>query len=187
MPGADIEIDSLVLDAIDGDRRAIARILRLIHPRVIRYCAALLRPAAAEEVAQQVCLAVFRALPTYPDRNQTFLAFVHRIAVDEISAARQAPGSESPATRLPQLPRLLGILPPRQREIVLLRIVWGLSTDETARVVDCPPGAVRLAQHRALAALRVLVDSLPSGASLERRRATPQRRRHRVGCHGRRV
>lgn len=55
---------------------------------------------------------------------------------------------------------LLRILPDKQREIVVLRIVVGLSAEETAGVVGSTAGAVRVAQHRALTRLRkILTDT----------------------------
>lgn len=49
---------------------------------------------------------------------------------------------------------LLDALPPRQREIIRLRVVVGLSAQETADRLGMAPAAVRMAQHRALARLR---------------------------------
>ncbi|MCA1656027.1 MAG: sigma-70 family RNA polymerase sigma factor, partial [Pseudonocardiaceae bacterium] len=49
---------------------------------------------------------------------------------------------------------LLDVLPDKQRDIVLLRVVVGLSAEETAEAIGSTPGAVRVAQHRALARLR---------------------------------
>ena len=45
-------------------------------------------------------------------------------------------------------------LPERDRELLELRIVAGLSADEVAAVLDMRPGAVRTAQSRALERLR---------------------------------
>jgi RNA polymerase sigma-70 factor (ECF subfamily) len=45
-------------------------------------------------------------------------------------------------------------LPDKQREILILRVVVGLSAEETAEAVGSTPGAVRVAQHRALARLK---------------------------------
>ncbi len=53
-----------------------------------------------------------------------------------------------------RMAQLLQILPAKQREILLLRVVVGLSAEETAEAVGSTPGAVRVAQHRALARLR---------------------------------
>ena len=53
-----------------------------------------------------------------------------------------------------RLGQLLGSLPDKQREILVLRVVVGLTAEETAEAVGSTPGAVRVAQHRALAKLR---------------------------------
>ena len=50
--------------------------------------------------------------------------------------------------------RLLSVLPEKQREILILRVVVGLSAEETATVVGSTTGAVRVAQHRALSRLK---------------------------------
>jgi RNA polymerase sigma-70 factor, ECF subfamily len=55
--------------------------------------------------------------------------------------------------------RLLAVLSDKQREIVVLRVVVGLSAEETADLVGSTPGAVRVAQHRALTKLRKLIGS----------------------------
>ncbi|HEY1625210.1 MAG TPA: sigma factor-like helix-turn-helix DNA-binding protein, partial [Streptosporangiaceae bacterium] len=43
--------------------------------------------------------------------------------------------------------------------LLLLRVVTGLSAEETGYVLDMTPGAVRVAQHRALARLRELAEA----------------------------
>ncbi|MCA1656063.1 MAG: sigma-70 family RNA polymerase sigma factor, partial [Pseudonocardiaceae bacterium] len=53
-----------------------------------------------------------------------------------------------------RLAGLLNTLPPRQREILVLRLIVGLSAQETATAVGLTPTAVRVTQHRALAKLR---------------------------------
>ena len=45
-------------------------------------------------------------------------------------------------------------MPDKQREILVLRVVVGLSAEQTADAVGSTPGAVRVAQHRALSRLR---------------------------------
>ena len=51
---------------------------------------------------------------------------------------------------------LLASLPAAQRRLLLLRVVGGLSAEDTGYVLDMSPGAVRVAQHRALVRLRTL-------------------------------
>jgi RNA polymerase sigma-70 factor (ECF subfamily) len=45
---------------------------------------------------------------------------------------------------------LVSCLPPEQAEIVLLRVVCGLTAEEVGLVIGKRPGAVRVLQHRAL-------------------------------------
>lgn len=53
---------------------------------------------------------------------------------------------------------LLRGLPGDQAEILLLRVVAGLNVDQVAAVLGKRPGAVRVAQHRALRRLAARVE-----------------------------
>lgn len=174
-------LDSVVGAAVDGDRQAVERLLQVVHPLVVRYCRARVGRqersfASADDVAQEVCLAVLKALPGFEDQGRPFLAFVYGIAAHKVadvhrSAARSrtepvaevpdAPGTdvgpEQQAIRVELAERMSGllrVLPAKQREIVVLRLMVGLSAEETADAVGTTPGAVRVAQHRALSKLR---------------------------------
>src|SRR6266566_3113038 len=66
---ADIATDlAIVVDAaVTGDRTATERLLTLVRPLVLRYCRAKIGRqersfAAADDVAQEICLAVFTSL-----------------------------------------------------------------------------------------------------------------------------
>jgi RNA polymerase sigma-70 factor (ECF subfamily) len=173
--------DELVWSAMSGDRAAVARLLAAIRPLVVRYCRARLGSAdrtvlSADDVAQEVCLAVLTALPSYRPHGRPFLAFVYRVAGNKlvdahraVSRARSEPVAEVPdsitSTAGPeqralqgelsaQLHALLEELPHKQRRILLLRVVVGLSAEETGAIVGATPGAVRLAQHRASTRIR---------------------------------
>jgi RNA polymerase sigma-70 factor (ECF subfamily) len=56
--------------------------------------------------------------------------------------------------------KLLDTLPARQRDILFLRVVVGLSAEETAEVVGSAPGAARVAQRRAPNRLRDILASM---------------------------
>lgn len=58
------------------------------------------------------------------------------------------------ADSVTRMNELLEILPAKQREILILRVVVGLSAEETAAAVGSTTGAVRVAQHRALQRLK---------------------------------
>ncbi|GAA2841920.1 hypothetical protein GCM10010505_76200 [Kitasatospora aburaviensis] len=136
-----------------------------------------------DDIAQEVCVAVLCALPRYKDQGRPFEAFVYGIAAHKIAdlqrAAMRGPGSTViPPDDLPEVPdealgpeerallssdaawakELLSNLPARQRELVLLRVAAGLSAEETGEVLGMSPGAVRVAQHRALSRLRALAE-----------------------------
>ncbi|MFC5992719.1 sigma-70 family RNA polymerase sigma factor [Pseudonocardia hispaniensis] len=174
-------LDELVAPAMAGDRRAVERVLAIIRPLVVRYCRARLgrldrSSVSADDVAQEVCLAVLTALPGYRVQGRPFLAFVYGIASHKVidahraatrnraepvadipDAAASTDGPEQRALRIElsgQMGRLLDQLPDKQREILVLRVIVGLSAEETAAAVGSTSGAVRVAQHRALARLR---------------------------------
>ena len=56
-------------------------------------------------------------------------------------------------------------LPDRDRELLELRVVAGLSSEEVASILDLSPGAVRTAQARALAKLRAVLARSDEGGS----------------------
>jgi RNA polymerase sigma-70 factor (ECF subfamily) len=173
--------DHLVRAAQAGDRHAVERLLAEVQPHVVRYCRARLgspnRSPSADDVAQEACLAVLTGLPGYRFEGKPFLAFVHGITAHKVIDAHRAAarvrwsldadipesedtteGPEQRALRAElaaELRRTLDELPEAQREIVVLRVALGLSAMETASMVGSTPGAVRVAQHRALARLRL--------------------------------
>jgi RNA polymerase sigma-70 factor (ECF subfamily) len=177
-------LDEPVAAAGQGDARAMNHLLTTIRPLVVRYCRARIGRqertyVSADDVAQEVCLAILRALPTYRERGRPFLAFVYGIAQHKVADARRAAARNrsEPVADVPdgvedglgpeqhalhnelsdRMGELLRILPDKQREIVVLRVVVGLSAEETAGVVGSTAGAIRVAQHRALGRLRKIL------------------------------
>ncbi len=175
-------LDAVVADAVAGDRDALREVLETIRPFVVRYCRARVGAfersgLSADDVAQEVCLAAVMALPRYRDRGRPFLSFVYGIAAHKVADAYRAVGRDlscCPTESVPERPasepgpeqsaidadsltrmsELLEVLPAKQREILILRVVVGLSAEETAEAVGSTAGAVRVAQHRALARLK---------------------------------
>src|SRR5215475_14169717 len=85
----------LVARAVRGDPDATAALLELMRPGVVRYCRAHLgRTGAgyttADDVSQEVCLAVLAALPRFRDEGRPFAAFVYGIAAHKIADAQRA-------------------------------------------------------------------------------------------------
>lgn len=174
-------LDAVVAEAVAGSRDALREVVEIIRPIVIRYVRARIGSwervgLSADDVAQEVCLAAIQALPRYQDQGRPFLAFVYGIASHKVADAHRAAGRNrsEPTDVVPErlsldagpeqmalnsdsatrMQKLLAVLPEKQREILTLRIVVGMSAEETAEAVGSTPGAVRVAQHRALARLK---------------------------------
>lgn len=184
MSDTDDELAALVPLAADGERRAMQDIMRIIHPQVLRYCRARIgggRQPTAEDVAQEICLAVSTSIGSYVDQGRPFMAFVYGIAFNKVTDAHRSMGRDrsNPTAELPENPAegatpeefalvedgsnrvrgLLDTLSEKSRNIIILRIFVGLSAEETAEIVGSTPGAVRVAQHRALTQLRKAVQA----------------------------
>jgi RNA polymerase sigma-70 factor (ECF subfamily) len=164
------------------DRAATEELMAAVRRLAVRYARARLgrAPAASEvaqDVAQEVCVGVLAALPRYADRGLPFEAFVYRIASRKVADAQRAMmRMPVPTEELPEEPdpaadpetlalgadqatrvwALLDELPGHQRELLVLRVAVGLTARETADALGMTPGAVRVAQHRALNRLRDL-------------------------------
>lgn len=173
-------LDAVAAAASAGDTAATDELLTYLRPIMVRFCRTKLgrvRPiSSADDVAQEVCIAVFRALPTYQHLGRPFLSFVFGVAAHKVADVHRAaardrslPTAETPDTvtlaenpeemalrreLVEQTSDLLATLLPRQREIVVMRVVLGMSAQETAVAVGTTPDAVRVAQHRALNRLR---------------------------------
>ncbi|HEY0451552.1 RNA polymerase sigma factor ShbA [Actinophytocola sp.] len=173
-------VDSVAAAASAGDTVATHELLTYLRPIMVRYCRGKLgrvRPVnSPDDVAQEVCLAVFRALPTYRHLGRPFLSFVFGVAAHKVADVHRAAARDRslPTAETPDLPDidespeqialrrelveqtggLLRTLLPRQREILIMRVVLGMSAQETAEAVGTTPDAVRVAQHRALNRLR---------------------------------
>lgn len=178
------DVDVLVDAALAGDRDALDRLIAVVQPLVVRYCRSrvatgLRAVAGADDVAQEVCLAVVSALPKYRRGSTGFLGFVYGIAAHKVAdvhrvsartrsfpvpeipdAADDAVSPEQQAMRsatAARIGRMLQTLPEQQQEILRLRVVVGLGAEQTASVLGMSAGAVRVSQHRALSKLRSLL------------------------------
>ena len=180
--GSKVSIRDLTADAVGGQPAAIESLLRQIRPMVLRYCRARLgrisgHYQAADDVAQEVCIALLSALPRYRDMGRPFASFVFGIASHKVADAMRSasslaiptedlpdeaddrPGPEETAVAYLEAERvrkLLTRLPAQQRELIVLRVLAGMTAQETGNELGMTPGAVRVAQHRALTRLRAI-------------------------------
>ena len=164
------------------------QLVRRVRDLALRYARVRLGRFGAEDlaqdVAQEVCMAVVAAVPTYEERGLPFEAFVYRIASHKLADVQrvemrgatpvadlpdrvdEAPTPEEAAVVGDEVALALSLLqklPEAQREILILRVAVGMSTEETADAIGMTPGAVRVAQHRALARLRTMLVQVEAG------------------------
>lgn len=183
-PSPDAWLNELAATAATGDRQAVERLAGHIQPMIQRYCRArIARTAggseAADDIAQEACLGIFAALPRYYGKNYPFNALAYRIAANKVADHYRRQGTNrstlvenppelgdpDPTPEKAMLDRelserlqlLLSALGGREREIITLRLVVGMSAEETAQAIGSTRGAIRVAQHRALAKLRALL------------------------------
>ena len=185
MPSSrDDDLSRLALEAL-SDHVTMDQLMRRVRDVSHRYCAARLASYAggsqlADDAAQEICIAVFEALPTFRHSGVPFEAFVYTIASRKVADVQRtairsplvlvaetpeladlAASPEQRAVRVAEvaeMTRILELLPPRLREVLILRVAMGLTAERVGDTLDLSAGAVRIAQHRGLRRLRSLLD-----------------------------
>lgn len=170
----DDDFGAVLAAARTGAPWAFEQLYRGLAPAVVGY----LRAQGAREpddLTSEVFERAFVQLGRFAGNGPGFRSWVFTIAhhrlVDERrrlgrqpTADRQVPdraGDDAEEQALLRLAtervrRLCERLVPDQRDVLLLRMVAGLTIDETAAALAKSPGAVKALQHRAVAALRRL-------------------------------
>ena len=131
---------------------------------------------AAEDVVQSVFCRLLaldrRTLRSVREVRPWLAQLVRHEALNQRRSARRAaqrdartppsPHTAEPAAQSPHdLARVLAQLPRRLREVAHLRHIAGLTTDQTAEVLDIPRGTVASRCHEAMRTMRDMLDSPP--------------------------
>ncbi|MEO7556896.1 MAG: RNA polymerase sigma factor [Acidimicrobiales bacterium] len=156
-----------------GAEWAVTALYQEYDPALVRY----LRARAGqdgEDVAAETWLDAARNLAGFSGDEERFRRWLYTIANRRVTdwlrrgsrrpvafssqetLATQIDGGDTAELALGRLDaddiarRIATVLPPAQAEIVLLRVVVGLTVDEVAEVTGRRPGTVRVMAHRAL-------------------------------------
>jgi RNA polymerase sigma factor (sigma-70 family) len=168
--------ERLTRRAVKGDERAFAAIFRRYHQRLYRFCLAIVgNPEDAQDALQNTMIKVLRALPG-EERQIELKPWLYRIAHNEaidllrrrrettqLDVEQVAPGyglSEDAATRerLRQLLADLRELPERQRDVLVMREMSGLSFDEIGVALETTPAVCRQTLYEARHSLRQMEE-----------------------------
>jgi RNA polymerase sigma-70 factor (ECF subfamily) len=169
----------LVKQAKSGDAEAYGQLYDHYAPMVFRFLYAQLPDRMdAEDLTAEVFMQAWRSLASYEERGFAFSAFLFRIARNlvsdfyrkrkEIVNSEILEGIAEDQNSLPkafalkqehqELYRTLSQLNANYRTVLVLRFLNELSPQETAQAMKRSEGAVRVLQHRALSALRELIN-----------------------------
>jgi RNA polymerase sigma-70 factor (ECF subfamily) len=180
-------MNALVARAQCGEAPAREELLLTVRRAVMRYLLAQhCRPSDAEDIAQDVCIAVLHMLPRWRDTGRTMWGAVFTITRNKLADTgrhrRRRPGDAATtlnaaellevrdASTLPEeivlrrdaterIGRLLDKLPRSQRDVLVLRAIVGLTVAETAQALGFAHGSIHVLQHRATKKLRALIEA----------------------------
>jgi len=171
----DVRWSSLMAAAQDGDRAAYNNLLREILPQIRAVCRARLRQAADVDDAVQETLLSLHALRHTYDPQRPFRPWLNSIAerraIDRLRKMGRTSGRESNIEDLAEgvgatqavgtarleaeeLRRAVATLPESQRQALLLAKLQERPLKEAAEISGMSVGALKIATHRAVAALR---------------------------------
>lgn len=172
----------LIARAQGGDRAAFAALVRAHQNEVYTLARRLVGdPHLAADIAQETLIRAWRALPrfrgdaalsTWLHRITVNTAWTHKkrarrnsaVSIDEIADLAEIPGADAPeiAGELMELRDRLRIgleaLPRSQRQVVILKDVYGWSHAEIASSMDISVTAAKVRLHRARARLVKLLE-----------------------------
>lgn len=171
----DDELKLIVDRAVARDLTALSQLYEIYYDRVYRYILVRLRNVTeAEDLAGQTFLRMVERIDSFSRRPSGggfagwLFKIAHNLMVDWFRAQRTTatltegyetagPGPEELAIEdgsVREILKALDFLSADQRQVLLLRLIGGLSCRETAGVIGTTEGNVRALQHRGVQKLR---------------------------------
>lgn len=167
-PG-DNDFEPVLAAARGGDATAVASLYRRYNPGLVRFLDGR-APGYGDDLAQDTWIGACANLADFDGDDHELRAWLftiaHRRLIDHWRRAARRPVTPTdPETfthnDVPDMAlegiegreavaRIVRHLSAEQADVVLLRVVAGLSVEQVATIVGKSPGAVRVIQHRAL-------------------------------------
>jgi RNA polymerase sigma-70 factor (ECF subfamily) len=171
--------------ARQGSRSALSALYEDLQPNVLAYLTVRNR-SEAEDIASEVWVSVAAGLVRFQGDESGFRGWVFTIARRRLVDARRRTSRHAtdpvPRELLAELAsevdpegevvarleyeealEVLAALPKDQEDVVLLRVVAGLTVEEVGQALGKRPGTVRVLQHRALKRMARELEELHSG------------------------
>jgi RNA polymerase sigma-70 factor (ECF subfamily) len=172
------EFATVLAAAQAGDAPSIASLYRRFNPALVRFLEGR-APGSGPDLAQDTWIGACTNLAGFDGDDHEFRAWLFTIArrrlIDhwrrvarqpatptdpEMFTHREVPDTASDGLDAQEaVARIVRHLSAEQADVVLLRVVAGLSVDQVAAIVGKSPGAVRVIQHRALRRLAAALAS----------------------------
>ncbi len=156
-----------------GDNEGVSWLYDTYHPPLLRYLK-WEEPREAADIESEVWLAVAQNLKRFKGDQQHFKAWIFTIARRRVADQRRkrarnrivyvdpeslyvyesgrdtAQEAVDSISAQEAIDRLTAGIPRDQAEVIVLRVLGGLSVNEVAEITGKRPGTVRVLQHRAL-------------------------------------
>jgi RNA polymerase sigma-70 factor (ECF subfamily) len=179
--GLGANFDGVLVAAQSGAEWALTSLYQDLHPSVLRYLRSQ-EPGEADDLASETWLDVASGLTRFIGDERDFRKWLFTIARRRLVDFRRRSmrrrtdpvpieqlegyagdgdvegAAVETATAQAAIQRLVEVLPADQAEVVILRVVGGLTAEEAGHVMGKRPGAVRVLQHRALERLARAMD-----------------------------
>ena len=186
MSGSTFDDEQVIQQVKNGETEAFGVLYEQYAEVIFRYVYSHLdNRLDAEDLTEEIFLRAWRALPKYDERGLPFTAFLFRIARNSLIdyyrqkkvvtsledmelQTHEAGPEEATDTRIENrdLRKTIAALREDYRNVIIFRFLVGLSPEETAQVMQRSVGAVRVLQHRALSALKDLLEKGGGGTNV---------------------
>lgn len=168
--------EKIVERARSGNREAFGQLYQHYYQPIYRYVFYRVNhQEETEDLTEKIFLKAWERLPSYRG-DASFKSWVYRIAhtivIDHYrTRKRPLPLNEAAPLvdgrpdletilvaqeKIAQLQTIMSRLSPLDQQVLTLRFINGLSTEETAQILERTIGSVRVMQHRALKAAHTL-------------------------------
>lgn len=168
-----LEIENLVTQAINGDTQAFGELYTYHVTKIYRYVYYNVHSKErAEDITQEVFLKAWKAIGSCKGKEKTFSSWLYRIAhnliIDKLRKSQKQLNHEA---ELPEdirdsadrmeisleqrdLLTVIDMLSPNQKQVILMKFIEDMDTQEIAETMGKSAGAIRILQMRALETLR---------------------------------